>query len=214
MFAKLGDAGTPVDRGSGRHLAQAQLECKSARFISLNYAALIVSFCAARLGLCTYMVVLFTHDVGKFESGSAAEWALVLTQYVIFVLVYSLSWAFVYLELKPMIAERWSALRRQPAGRVGDASQRRREKTLRDKGRGSSSRTVVKLPSRARVDGASPKFDPFDKSDRGTPSPRGSARAPDDGAARAPAPAAATVQPQGRVRSKDLGRTFPDYSGA
>lgn len=128
---------------------------------------LIVSFFALRLVLCTYMAYLFTSDLSRFTSSSDAEWFLVVAQYVIFMSVYSLSWAFVLIEFRPLLGVWWAKCTKRP-GQVDPTAP-----------------PAAARPTRSR-----------------SPSPPPGKPGSKPGHA---------VPTQGRVRSKDLGRTFPDY---
>lgn len=79
------------------------LRSKREKLRMVNYALLIVAFGVCRLGICTWMGVLFTEGLAKFTSESAFEWTMVIIQYGIFAFVWALSWYFVYAELKPAL---------------------------------------------------------------------------------------------------------------
>ena len=59
---------------------------------TVNGVLLVATFSLCRVGVCTCVAVLFTSDLISFESTHAAEWALVLLAYALFVGVLILSW--------------------------------------------------------------------------------------------------------------------------
>ena len=85
------------------HICLQQLRSRQERLKLAVYALLVASFAICRLGICTWMLVLFSIDLSRFTSDSAAEWAFVGAQYAIFVFVWSLSWYFVWRELQPAV---------------------------------------------------------------------------------------------------------------
>jgi len=85
------------------HIILQMLRSKRKRLRDLNYLTLLVAFATCRLGICTWMGVLFTEDLSHFTSDSIGEWTLVIIQYAIFAFVWALSWYFVYAELKPIL---------------------------------------------------------------------------------------------------------------
>lgn len=79
------------------HILQQQLRCMQrskdcATCWNANYAVLVVVFVILRLGLCTWLAVVFSQDLAAFQSSSAAEWFTVILQFAIFWAVTLLSW--------------------------------------------------------------------------------------------------------------------------
>jgi len=100
------------------HLLQQQVRSQMQTLWTVNYVVLVfVGVIGCRLVLCTYMFVLFSADLSQFASASAAEWALVIFQYALFLMVVLLSWWFIWvgikdagldkLALKKLGLERW-----------------------------------------------------------------------------------------------------------
>ena len=59
---------------------------------TINGVLLVLTFVVFRVGVCTAMAGLFTYDLTLLDSPHAAEWALILMAYVIFLGVLVLSW--------------------------------------------------------------------------------------------------------------------------
>lgn len=78
------------------HILQQQLRSKWKKVWNANYIVLVVMFVALRLGLCTWLAVLFTQDLTSFQSSSGGEWFSVLLQFTIFWAVTLLSWVWLY----------------------------------------------------------------------------------------------------------------------
>ncbi len=106
------------------HVMLHQARCGRRRLVQLNYALLVVFFAICRCGIGTYLLAEFSRDLGQFRSTYAAEWGLVVVQYLIYVFVYALSWFFIWLELGPALKERRRAsveARRAARGSAGGA---------------------------------------------------------------------------------------------
>ena len=85
------------------HVNLQMLRSKRRILRQVNYVLLVLAFAVCRLGICTWMGVLFFQDLLQFESDAPFEWALIIIQAMIFAFVWLLSWFFVYTELKTML---------------------------------------------------------------------------------------------------------------
>lgn len=93
------------------HILQQQVRSTRHKLWNANYIVLVIAFIAMRLVLCTWMMVLFAEDLGRFQSDDAGEWFLVVFQFVIFVVVTLLSWVWLWqgiqdLDLIPQIKKK------------------------------------------------------------------------------------------------------------
>lgn len=89
------------------------LRKQTKRLMSAIYACLVVSFGVGRLGVCGWLLVLFTMDVASFGSTEPGPWTLIGTQYAVFCFVWGLSWFFVYQELSPVVRQMRTQRRRK-----------------------------------------------------------------------------------------------------
>ena len=87
------------------------------------YVCLVVAFGVCRIGVCTWLLVLFIQDLGGFSSEHGGEWFLILSQFTVFVFVWALSYFFMLQELAPLISQMRAQRRKKAKLRAAQRQQ-------------------------------------------------------------------------------------------